>query len=107
MKLVAAGDIESGIRLAKPYIIIPEAELESMVGQAKLQAPMLIQRFGKTVGFEFIREEHAGANMLRIVQICRYEKHITRWNFYFYRGPSGWVLNTFHFDDNIKAVFAS
>lgn len=66
---------------------------------------MLAQRFGKTIGFEFIREERAGENLIHIVQICRYEKHMTRWNFYFYRGASGWVLNTFNFDDHIKAVF--
>lgn len=105
MKLIAAGDMEAGIRLAKPYLVIPDAELEAMIGQAKLQAPMLAQRFGKPIGSEFIREERAGENLLRILQICRHEKHVTRWSFYFYRGAAGWVLNTFNFDDNIKAVF--
>lgn len=105
MKLVSAGDMEAGIRLVKPYLIIPEAEMETMIGQAKLQAPMLEMRFGKPVGAEFISEDRVGESVMRIVQICRYEKHLTRWNFYFYRTPTGWVLNTFNFDDKIQALF--
>lgn len=105
MKRVAAGDIEGGLRLAKPFLIIPEAELETMIGQAKLQVPVMAQRFGKNLGYEFIREDRAGASLLRIVQLSLHERHATRWSFYFYRTPTGWALNTFHFDDNIRALF--
>lgn len=106
MEKISKESIEAGMRLAKPYLIIPDAELESMIGQAKLQEPMMIQRFGKSVGYEFIREERAGEHLLRIIQIGRHERHVTRWSFVFYRTPTGWVLNTFHFDDNIRSVFA-
>jgi hypothetical protein len=105
MALVAKGDMEAGIRLAKPYLAIPESEVEAMIVQAKLQAPMLEMRFGKPVGVEFIREERAGEHVMRIVQICRHEKHLTRWSFYFYRTPTGWVLNTLNFDDKLQALF--
>jgi hypothetical protein len=76
-----------------------------MLGQAKLQQPMTAQRFGRSQGVEFLREERAGESLLRITQIQRYERHLTRWVFYFYRTNSGWVLNTFHFDDNVRALF--
>jgi hypothetical protein len=105
MRKISAGDIEGGLRLAKPYLIIPEAELEALIGQTKLQVPAMTQRFGKNVGYELVREEKAGTVLLRIVQLSLHEKHATRWNFYFYRTPTGWVLNTFQFDDNIRAVF--
>lgn len=105
MTKVAAGELEPGLKLAKPYLIIPDAEFETMLGQTKLQYPMLAQRFGKSIGFEFIREERAGDSLLRIVQIQRFERHITRWSFIFYRSSDGWVLNTFYFDDNVRALF--
>ena len=105
MALVATGDMEAGIRLAKPFLATPESEVEAMIVQARLQAPMLEMRFGKPVGVEFIREDHAGEHVMRIVQICRHEKHLTRWNFYFYLTPRGWVLNTLNFDDKIQALF--
>ena len=105
MKRVAAGDVEGGLRLAKPFVIISDAELETMIGRAKLHAPAMAQRFGENVGYEFIREDRAGTTLLRIVQLSLHERHATRWHFYFYRTPTGWVLNTVHFDDNIRAIF--
>jgi hypothetical protein len=105
MQKIASGDIEGGLRLARPYVVIPEAELQTMIDQAKIQAPIMAQRFGKSVGYEFIREERAGEHLLHIMHVNRFERHMTRWNFYFYRTPTGWVLNTFQFDDSIRGVF--
>jgi hypothetical protein len=107
MKKLSSGDLEAGLRLAKPYLVIPDAEFEAMLGQAKLQSPAMSQRFGRNVGYEFVREEKAGTVWIRIVQLNLYEKHSTRWNFYFYRTSTGWVLNSFNFDDNIRALFSN
>ena len=107
MSKIAAGEFEAGLRLAQPYVIIPDSEFETMVGQGKLQTPMMVQRFGKSIGSEFIREDRAGENVFRIVQINRFEKHATRWTFIFYRTPTGWCINTFYFDDKIQALFPS
>jgi len=105
MAKVGAGDTEAGLRLLQPYIVIPAAEFESVVGQAKLQVPAMSQRFGKSVGSEFLREDKAGERILRITQLNLFEQHATRWSFYFYRTPKGWVLNTFQVNDDIKAFF--
>jgi hypothetical protein len=105
MQRIASGDIEGGLRLAQPYVVIPDAELQAMIDQAKIQAPIMAQRFGKSVGYEFIREERAGEHLLHTLYINRFERHMTRWNFYFYRTSTGWVLNTFQFDDSIRDVF--
>jgi hypothetical protein len=105
MAKVGSGDMEAGLRLLQPYIVIPAAEFESVVGQAKLQVPAMSQRFGKSVGSEFLREDRAGERLLRITQLNLFEQHATRWMFFFYRTPKGWVLNTFQFSDDIKAFF--
>lgn len=76
-----------------------------MLEQLKLQQPVMAQRFGKSIGHEFIREERVGENLLRIVQIHRFERHVMRWTFYFYRGSNGWILNTFRTDDDITQLF--
>lgn len=102
---VGMGDVENGVRLIKPYLIIPSSEFEAMIEQLKLQSPAILHRFGKSIGYEFIREDRVGENLLRIVQIQRFEKHVMRWNFYFYRGKNGWVLNTFKSDDDIRQIF--
>jgi hypothetical protein len=105
MAKVGEGDIENGIRLTKPFLIIPPAEFDAMLEQLKLQLPVMSQRFGKSIGAEFIREDKVGENLLRIIQVHRFEKHPMRWSFYFYRGKSGWVLNTFKTDDDIRQLF--
>ena len=105
MEKVASGEIEAAMNIARPFLVIPDAELDSMIGQIRLQVPMMTMRFGKSVGSEFIREDKVGQSLMQIVHIHKFERHITRWIFYFYRTPTGWVLNTFNFDDNIKALF--
>lgn len=105
MTKVASGDIEGGLLLMKPYLIIPESEFNVMVEQAKLQLPVMQGRFGKIIGAEFIKEKAVGKSLLKIVQIQKFEKHTMSWNFIFYSPDGKWVLNTFNFDDNIRSMF--
>jgi hypothetical protein len=105
MAKVGEGDIVGGIQLTRPFLIVPSPEFDVMLEQLKMQEPVIARRFGKSIGHEFIREEKTGENLLQIVQIHRFEKHAMRWSFYFYRGRSGWVLNTFKTDDDIRQLF--
>ena len=105
MAKVGEGDIVGGIGLTKKYLIIPAPEFEVMLEQMKMQEPVMARRFGKSVGHEFLREQRVGDNLLRIVHVHHFERHAMRWSFYFYRGPSGWVLNTFKSDDDIRQLF--
>ena len=89
----------------QPYIVVPAEEFETTIGQAKLQVPVMAQRFGKSVGWQFLKEDQAGDRLLRIEQLQLFERHATLWTFYFYRSPQGWVLNTFLFKDDIKTFF--
>jgi hypothetical protein len=105
MAKITTGELDAGLDMMKPYLVIPEAEFEAIRGQTKLQLPMINQRFGKTLGSEFISEEKVGESALKIVHIHRLAKHPMRWIFYFYKGQEGWVLNTFRYDDNIHGLF--
>ena len=105
MVKVAAGDIEGGFLLMKPYLIVPESEFNVMVEQTKLQLPAIQGRYGKILGAEFISEKTVGKSLLKIIQIQKFEKHIIRWRFIFYSPDGKWVLNTFNFDDKIYSMF--
>lgn len=105
MARIASGDLEGGLRMMQPYLVIPAADLETTIDQAKSQAPVMAQRFGKTIGSEFLRQDRAGERLLRIQQLQYFEQHATRWSFYFYRTPRGWALNTFVLSDDIKTFF--
>lgn len=105
MAQVGVGNVDAGLKLLKPHTIIPEAEFDAMAGQAKLQFPVVTQRFGGHLGYEFLREDRVGENLVRYTYIQRFDKHAMRWIFYTYRGKEGWVINTFLFDDKLQAVF--
>ena len=105
MVKVGKGDIDGGLKTFKPLTVIPESEFDTMVGQAALQAPMIASRFGQSIGYEFIREDRLGESLARLIYIQRLEKHAMRWVFYLYRGKSGWVVNTFRFDDKWPEIF--
>lgn len=105
MEKVGGGHVEAGLQLMKPFLIIPVAEFDVMVDRLKMQLPAMSQRFGQSIGHEFVREDKIGNNLLRIVQIHRFERHPMRWVFYFYQGGGGWVLNSFKTDDEISKLF--
>lgn len=105
MAKVAAGDIEGGLKMIKPYIVVPAAEFDTMAGQTALQLPRLTERYGKSVGSEFIRQDKAGESLVRLQYVGKHERHAMRWSFYLYKTPQGWVVNTFNFDDKIQELF--
>ena len=105
MSRVTAGDLRGGLALARPYTIVPPAEFDALIGQAELQMPMMLARFGKSVGNELIRNDSVGESLMQVVQIHKFEKHATVWRFIFYRSGKGWVLNSFNYADNISAAF--
>ncbi len=105
MARVGAGDVDTALSMMRPYLVIPEVELEALRNQIKIQMPVASQRFGDAIGQEFIKEERVGESLLRLVYLQRYQRHAMRWYFVFYRNDDGWVLNTFRFDDGIQNMF--
>jgi hypothetical protein len=105
MKRIATGDLRGGMEVAKPYTIVPAAEFDVMIGQAELQMPMMVSRFGKSIGYELIRNDTVGGSLIQVLQLQKFEKHATVWQFTFYRGANGCVLNSFKYADDISAAF--
>ena len=102
---VAAGELERGLRLMAPYAIVPESEFEVAIEQARIQFPSLLARVGNPIGHEFICEKEAGQSFYKVIQVVKYEKHMVRFRFVFYKPKDYWVLNTYYFDDRIEALF--
>lgn len=105
MQKASAGDYKAAFALAEPYVVIPKSELDALLGKVELQSPMLIGRFGKSVGYELLRNDTAGGSLIRVAYLHKFEKHGLIWRFIFYRKDSGWVLNTFNYVDDISVAF--
>ena len=88
----------------KSYTVVPAAEYDAMIGQAELRQPMMLARFGKSIGYELIRNDAVGKSLVHVVYLQRFERHATVWRFIFYRTNAGWTLNSFKYVDDITAA---
>jgi len=105
MAYVGKGETIKGLDLMVPYLIIPKSEFETTKSQFTMQAPMLENRFGKTLSSEYISTEKVGSSLIKILYIQKFEKHVMYWNFYFYKQKDNWMLNTFRSNDKIELLF--
>jgi hypothetical protein len=105
MAKVGAGDLEGGLLIAKPYFVMPEAEVNVVIEQAKLQLPLLQGRFGKMLGTEFVAERSLGKSLYQVLYLQKFEKHAMRWRFIFYSANGKWMLDAMNFDDKIQLLF--
>ena len=76
MAKVAAGDLRGGMEIAKPYTIVPVAEFDAAIGQAEMQTPVFLSRFGKSIGHELIRNDAVGQSLIQIVELQKFLKTV-------------------------------
>ena len=98
-------DLEGAINLMEPYTVIQGAELKTSLLKSKELRDQYINRYGKSIGYEFIGERKAGDSILKLVYIEKTEKHVFPWTFFFYRASTGWALNSFSWDDQVDSAF--
>lgn len=105
MAQVAKGDLSTAFSTMKPYVVIPESEFQDLALQTKSQRDQFGTRYGRSIGYELVSEKRAGDSMLRFIYVEKTEKHALPWVFYFYKSPTGWVLNSFAWNDRIQSAF--
>ena len=106
MAKVGKGNQTGAFAAMKPYTIIPSSEFDAMVLQSKAQRDQFGARYGKPVGYEFISLKRTGQSLLKLTYIEKTEHHALPWLFYFYRGPKGWVLNSFLWHDRMPDLLS-
>jgi hypothetical protein len=105
MAKVGKGELDAAFKAMTPYMIVPQAELDSLIVNTRAQRGIVGARFGKTVGFECLGQKKVGQSLIKVTCIERTEKHALPWLFYFYKAPGGWVLNSFTWNDNLPSLF--
>lgn len=105
MASASKGDLAAAFTALKPYIRIPESELEALRLGTLSQRDQLAARIGKPVGYECFPIELRGQYLAKITCIERTERHALPWRFFFYRTAEGWTLNSFTWNDNLPSLF--
>lgn len=103
---IQAGAFVQGIAVLRPYATsISTEDVDSLEKQLGEQAPTIRKNYGDAIGFLFISKETLANTVLKLVYLVKYERHIIRWTFIFYKPVDSWVLDYFNYDDSIEALF--
>ncbi len=105
VKLIEKGSLDKAFAEVRKIWPIPEAEISLLETQTVKQLDIVKSRFGKSLGIVLIKEKEVADIIYKLVYVIKYEHHITRWIFTFYKPGDKWVLNTFKWDDNIESLF--
>ena len=89
----------------EPYWLFPEEELTNMRALTIKQMEKVKTRFGEVVGYVLVKEETIGDTVIRYSYIQKYERHMIRWAFVFYKPTDEWLLNAMTWDDAIGELF--
>ncbi|NZA24914.1 hypothetical protein H0E84_00805 [Luteimonas sp. SJ-92] len=82
----------------------PEVGLDAVIEHAEAQRPTMDARFGESLDYELLRNDSIGGSLIRVVFVHRFEKHAVPWQFVWYRGGDGWLLNSFSFTDDLAQL---
>ncbi|MFP8776948.1 hypothetical protein [Hydrogenophaga sp. RWCD_12] len=105
MQLAGKGETDAALKSFRHLTVIPKAEFDSMLAQSAAFLPTVAARFGNPIGQEFIEEKWVGKSMVRLTYFQKYDNQAMPWVFFCYLGKSGWVINTFRFDDKPQNLF--
>ncbi|KXF81948.1 hypothetical protein [Enterovibrio coralii] len=105
MQEVSKDNLEKGIRVMKPYMPISEAEFNAEIAQVAVQQPAINERFGKSIGYDFVSQQVLGDSLVQYAYLQKFERHVMVWRFIFYKPRDVWMLNTFDFNDQVKPLF--
>jgi hypothetical protein len=80
-------------------------ELDTLLAHTKEQRKVVTERFGKSLGVEFLRTEALGDSLVRHIFIEKFEKHALKWQISFYKPQDAWIVNSVYWDDKISELY--
>ena len=83
-----------------PYWPLPQNEIDGVESKTIKYLNMLEKRFGKSIGFRKVKEEHILDIVVRETYLIRYEYTAIRLIFTYYKNDNGWIINAFKWDDS-------
>lgn len=73
-------------------------------GTIRKQTEAALPPLGKVLGYDLIREEPFGTSLVRLVYLLKSERHLTSWEFYFYKPKNFWFVAEVNFSDKFHLL---
>ena len=107
MNVIKSGDVSKAFDDLRDFWPISDDEFEIGKRQTLQAIKRLQKRFGLPVDIVHINSSNIADTFVKINYFVKYSEHAIQWEFYFYKGPNGWLLNTVDTNDNIKKLFST
>ncbi|TDX46338.1 phage tail protein [Orenia marismortui] len=105
MEYLAKDEVQKAFDLLEGQWIFSATEIQNVELQTIKQLDLVKGRFGDVLGYKFIEKEIVAEILCKYTYVVKYENHIIRWIFIFYKAEDKWLLNSFKFDDSIEKLF--
>ena len=103
---IVDGDVAKGIAILRPYALsISKSDMDSLENQLVGQAETIRESYGDPIGYVLISRVNLKDTVLKTVYVVKYERHLIRWTFIFYKPYDSWILDFFNYDDSIEDLF--
>lgn len=107
LTLMVEEDIEKAFNIVEEQWPFAIAEIQRLESSTIKQLDSVKGRYGNILGYELVKEEKIKDTFVKYIYVMKYEKHIIRWKFIFYKPDDSWILNSFNFDDSINELFTN
>ncbi|MCG8565684.1 MAG: hypothetical protein MI747_11455 [Desulfobacterales bacterium] len=105
MDQIVRADFQAAFDSTKSFWPVPEVEVDGIVNQVKQQWPLMENRFGSSLGAEWIRGKRIGASFLRYYFLHKFEKHAIQWQMDFYKPQDYWIINGITFEVDLNPLY--
>jgi len=105
MESFAKGQVKQGYSSISLYSSLPGADLQVALDDILSQQPGILRRFGGRLGYQFLRSESAGDNVIRWTYLERFEKSAITWSFIGYQGRDGWMISGVTWSGQLERLF--
>ena len=105
MAALAGSAIREAFQKVGPHWAFGPGELSEFQIKTTQQMTAATPRYGKPIGYEFIRQAAVGESLVRLTYLQKFERYLCRWTFTFYKPRDRWLLTDFKWDSQTQALF--
>ena len=105
MKFLKDSEFQKAFTELQIHWPLPQNELTQLESQTIKQFNMVADRFGNIIGTDFIKDKMIKDYVMRKIYVIKFEKHMIRVVFTYYKNDHGWILNGFKWDDQFDELF--
>jgi|SRR5688572_21104340 len=104
MALIVKDDVAGAFGLLRTYAPLPANEFDVLVQTTIQQRNVVAPRFGKSLGYVFLKEERVSDFLIRYTYVEKRETHALRWRILLYKPNKEWIINAITWDDRLPEL---